>query len=142
MIAHFAGGLLVFGDEPMRLYAHYFFGIRFDKLVHAYSSVLLVLVAWRLVRQSGVRVETGGLWILPMLAIGAGALWEIVEYVAVATMSHTGVGDYTNNAQDLVANLFGALVGTAFIAWRRSSPQERSRRVVSHTLRGGIRARR
>ena len=44
-----------------------------------------------------------------LAAIGIGALNEVMEFAAVCMIPDTNVGDYTNNALDLVCNTIGAL---------------------------------
>jgi hypothetical protein len=48
--------------------------------------------------------------------MGGGAVVEIAELIG-SPLSDTNVGDYANNALDLVANGTGAAVGIA-VVWR------------------------
>jgi hypothetical protein len=41
-----------------------------------------------------------------------GTLGEIVEFIGTLMISQTIVGDYANNAGDLVANLIGAIMAS------------------------------
>lgn len=50
-----------------------------------------------------------------LMACGAGALVEIVEYVGTLIVPNSNVGDYGNNVLDLVANLAGAAAATAVL---------------------------
>ncbi len=60
-----------------------------------------------------------------MMASGAGALVEIVEYVGTLLLENSTVGGYSNNMQDLVANSIGALIGAfAAFRWQRSQPAD------------------
>jgi uncharacterized membrane protein YjdF len=126
ILAHFAGGLSFWGG--VRLYDHFFFGVRYDKLVHFINSFTAALVVRQMLVVTGVR--HGGLTRLTIVltVLGLGAVWEICEYAALLTIPHNGVGDYDNNMQDLMANAFG---GLAFLLaplpslvrrrpWRRS----------------------
>jgi len=47
--------------------------------------------------------------VVVLAAIGIGALNEVMEFAAVCMIPNTNVGDYTNNALDLVFNTLGAL---------------------------------
>jgi len=53
-----------------------------------------------------------------LMAAGAGAMVEMVEFSGTLVFPGTNVGDYGNNMLDLVANLAGAMVATALIWWR------------------------
>jgi hypothetical protein len=46
--------------------------------------------------------------------MGGGAVVEIAELIG-STLSDVSVGDYANNALDLVANAVGAAVGVAVL---------------------------
>ena len=55
-------------------------------------------------------------YILITVACGIGAYNELVElFLVVFLNAGVAVGDYLNNAFDLVFNLFGAFIGTALI---------------------------
>jgi len=58
--------------------------------------------------------------VVTLVAIGIGALNEVMEFAAVCLIPNTNVGDYTNNALDLVCNTIGALTA-ATIRLRRQS---------------------
>jgi len=118
LFAHFAGGLIYYGPEGLRLYSHVFWGIRFDKIVHAYSCMVLVFFTWRSLQMADVDLKPGLMWMLPVFALGAGAFWEIVEFMAVVNIELTGVGDYINNTGDLIADFLGAIMATLIIAIR------------------------
>jgi uncharacterized membrane protein YjdF len=62
-------------------------------------------------REAGLDLGAFEAFIVVMVTLGLGALIEIVEYFAVLTVPNTGVGDYANNIQDLIVNLFGGLTG-------------------------------
>lgn len=131
LLAHFAGGLVVYGPEDVRLYGHFFLGIRFDKIVHAYSCSVLAFFVWDSLVQAGVQVRPGLVWMLPIFVLGAGAFWEIIEYTAVANLTLTGVGDYVNNAEDLVANLLGGIFGTVLVVIRQQRARGRAIQRIS-----------
>lgn len=108
ILAHFAGGLIHLGPENVRLYGHYFFGVRFDKYVHVYNAFTGALLLRWLFGVAGMKLGAAEAWVVIGCALGAGAVVEIVEFIAVVTVPETGVGDYMNNMLDLVANLIGA----------------------------------
>ncbi len=50
-----------------------------------------------------------------MIGMGAGALNEVIEFMAVLIFPETGVGGYYNTAGDLTANLIGSLLALIYI---------------------------
>ncbi|GAB4278191.1 MAG: hypothetical protein Kow0056_10250 [Coriobacteriia bacterium] len=126
IIAHFSGGYVKYGPEGW-LYWHYFFGIRYDQIVHFYNSFVGVLGFGIISRQSAVDFGRAEPIILVGLVLGAGALIEIVEYFAKLTIPGVGVGDYDNNMQDLVLNLAGGITAVGL---------ERGLRPLAALLRG------
>lgn len=51
-----------------------------------------------------------------LVVMGGGAVVEIAELIG-ASLSDVSVGDYANNALDLVANGLGAAVGILLVWW-------------------------
>lgn len=119
ILAHFAGGLVPVGGA--RLYDTVILGLPFDKYVHALNAFAGAAVTARLIDPPKDHPHLRDVFIL-MVVLGAGAGVEIVEYLAKNSMSGTGVGDYDNNMQDLIANLVGGLVyllsAAALRSWR------------------------
>jgi hypothetical protein len=79
-------------------------------------------------RWSGASRLSGGLATATVLmAAGAGALVEMVEFSGTIVFPGTNVGDYGNNMLDLVANMAGAMIATALIWWwgRANAPSAR-----------------
>jgi len=98
--------------------------VRYDKVFHALAGGTMVLVAWEAMRRwsGGVRHLGGQLLLTWLVVMGGGAVVEIAELIG-STLSGVNVGDYANNALDLVANGIGAIVGVAAVGWsQRESP--------------------
>ena len=97
--------------------------LKYDQFVHFYCYVVMSVLMWSVVqkiaRRDANRLVIGVVTVLAASSIGA--LNEIVEFAAVVLLGTDGVGGYTNTAIDLVANLLGAIVGTAYMHSR--SPQ-------------------
>ena len=110
IVAHFAGGYVKYGEEGW-LYWHHFLGVRYDKIVHFYVSLVAVLVVDRVFAEAGLGLRPFGPLVLVGVVTGLGAAIEIVEYFATLTIDNVGVGDYANNMEDLIMNLLGALAG-------------------------------
>jgi hypothetical protein len=62
--------------------------------------------------------------------MGGGAVVEIAELIG-STMSGVSVGDYANNALDLVANAAGAAVGIGIVWWLEPERDTRARPATS-----------
>jgi hypothetical protein len=86
----------------------------------------MVVIAWEAVKRwsDGIHHLGGQLLLTWLVVMGGGAVVEIAELIG-STMTGTNVGDYANNALDLVANATGAAVGIAGVWWfeRRIAPQ-------------------
>jgi hypothetical protein len=85
----------------------------------------MVVIAWEaLKRWSGGIHHLGGQLLLTWLVVmGGGAVVEIAELIG-SSMSDVSVGDYANNALDLVANATGAAVGIVLVWWMERSPND------------------
>jgi hypothetical protein len=91
--------------------------IHYDKVFHALAAAAMVVIAWEAMKRwSGGIHHLGGQLLLTWLVVmGGGAVVEIAELIG-STLSDVSVGDYGNNALDLVANAVGETVGVA-VAW-------------------------
>jgi uncharacterized membrane protein YjdF len=124
-MGNMAGGVLLIGGQP--LYVAPLFGpVRYDKIFHFGATAVAALASWAaLKRWSGAERITGGLAMATvMIAGGAGAIVEIVEFSGTLVFPGTNVGDYGNNMLDLVANLAGAMAATALIWWRERGDRQ------------------
>jgi hypothetical protein len=119
------GVLLVDGDA---LYMAQVLGpIRYDKIFHALAGAAMVAVAWEAMKRwsDGVHHLGGQMLLTWLVVMGGGAVVEIAELIG-STLSGVNVGDYANNALDLVANGVGAVVGVAVIWWLEARRPARS----------------
>jgi hypothetical protein len=103
--------------------------LKYDQVVHAYGFGLTTWICWqglqRAFERRGVSVRpTVGLLMLCVAAgMGFGAANEVVEFIAVLTISGTNVGGYENTGWDLVSNLVGSVIAAVLIAIFANSPQ-------------------
>lgn len=119
-LLHLLGGTVYLGD--IRLYDMAFFGgpLHFDNLVHTCGGMLAAAVSYNVLHihfDKSVRhhhlVES---FILVTLASGIGAYNELIELCAVVFLdAGVEIGDYMNNAVDLVFNFIGAALCTILI---------------------------
>lgn len=122
-LLHLAGGNLLYRGQ--RLYDIVWFRepflLRYDNIVHFFGTFILTFLVYNLVEpivhlhlRKRKRLVFMGMLIL--MAMGAGSLNEIMEFIAVLAFDAADkVGDYDNNARDLVFNLLGSLLATAMI---------------------------
>jgi len=116
-LGNMLGGVLLVVGEP--LYTIEVVGpIMYDKVFHAVAGGAMVIIAWEATKTwAGGVHHLGGLLLLTWLVVmGGGAVVEIAEFIG-ATLSDVSVGDYANNALDLVANAIGSAVGVS-VVWR------------------------
>lgn len=116
-LGNMLGGVLLVGGKP--LYVVEVLGaLRYDKVFHAVAGGAMVLVAWEAVKRwsGGIHHLGGQLLVTWLVVMGGGAVVEIAELIG-SSLGGVSVGDYANNAFDLVANATGAAVGVGF-AWR------------------------
>jgi len=116
-LGNMAGGVLLVDGVP--LYTAALIGdLRYDKIFHVLAAAALTIVAWEAMKRwAGDGYHRGGLLLYTWLVVmGGGAVVEIAELIG-STMSNVSVGDYGNNALDLVANALGATVGIALVWW-------------------------
>ena len=116
-----AGGLVHVGESGV-LYNLWLIppALRYDQLVHAYGFGVSTWVCWQALRRrlaaGGDARPTFGVVLLCVLgAMGLGALNEVIEFMATRLMPETNVGDYVNNAVDLVFNATGAAIAGVII---------------------------
>ena len=125
-LGNMLGGVLLVDGEPLYM-AQILGPLRYDKLFHASAAFVCFFVAWVAVqRWAGEGGNRGGLLFIAVLAtMGGGAAVEIAELIG-ASVSDVNVGDYANNALDLVANTVGALLAAAVVvvSWRKATVQE------------------
>ncbi len=109
-IGNLAGGVLLVGDGT--LYGAAVIGdIRYDKVFHALATGVAGWASYEAVRRWGITRRGAAIFVAVMMAGGAGAFVEIIEYIGSVIFENTSVGDYGNNMLDLVANTTGSVVG-------------------------------
>jgi len=95
--------------------------LRYDQAVHALGFGVATMVGYSLLKPYLNSVTN---WkvvsvFLVLIGMGAGALNEIIEFMAVLYFPETGVGGYYNNSWDLVFNGLGAVIAVIWINIKR-----------------------
>ncbi len=115
------GGTLYFGGT--RLYDLWLLPpwVKYDNVVHVFGVFILTFVAYNLLRPHfAIRSKTALLHfslLLFLIVMGLGAVSEIMELGAVLWLGAAKtVGDYFNNAFDLVWNATGSIVACVTIS--------------------------
>lgn len=100
-------------DGDMRL-------LKYDQIVHAYGFGVTAWVLWHLLTRHFPQLKgTMTSLFYPVFgAMGLGTVNEIIEFIAVLSVSETNVGGYVNTALDLVFNALGAAVAMTVVAVR------------------------
>tara|TARA_Y100000310_G_scaffold336860_1_gene422485 strand:+ start:401 stop:982 length:582 start_codon:yes stop_codon:yes gene_type:complete len=123
LFAHFSGGAFYFSG--VRLYdivliplmGDPFFILRYDQLMHIFSYVVLTSFAYSMI--VNFADKKAKLYLIAITAFLAGmgisALNEVIEFSTVVFFNSTGVGNYYNNALDLVFNAIGAAIAVLFM---------------------------
>ena len=91
--------------------------LKYDQFVHFFCYIAIAVLMWTVVnRIAAIDANRMAVCVLNVLAASSvGALNEVIEFIAVVWLAADGVGDYTNTAIDLVANLLGAIAGTLYM---------------------------
>lgn len=119
-IGNLAGGLLLIDGTP--LYEHEAIGaIRYDKVYHTIATGVAAWASYEAALRWTGRPRPALVFVAFMMAAGAGAMVEVVEYFGTLIRENTIVGDYRNNMEDLLANTAGAAIGVV-VAVRFNRP--------------------
>ncbi|HEX6947519.1 MAG TPA: hypothetical protein VF246_09235 [Acidimicrobiia bacterium] len=123
-LGNMLGGVILIGGRTLYL-TNVIGPVGYDKIYHFAAAAGLSLLAWEAVEKIAGPGARGGVAGLPMLVwltvLGGGAVVEIAEFIG-ASIGDVNVGDYVNNALDLVANATGALLGVFLVAKTRHIP--------------------
>lgn len=116
----FGGNIHIFG---IRLYDIWLIPpniLKYDSIVHAFGIFVATFVAYSFIHPHLDKKINHNAVLLSLIlisvAMGIGAFNEVLEFGAVVFLGAAKqVGDYINNALDLVFNLFGSIIACFFI---------------------------
>jgi len=119
-VLHILGGNIFL--DGVRLYDMWFINgvFRYDNFVHMIGSFVAVFVVYSLLYPNlGKNLKYNRILlsvIIVFMVLGIGAFYEIIELVAVVFFNAAEkVGDYLNNALDLVFNLIGCIIACFYL---------------------------
>lgn len=121
------GGVRIAGDVLYNLQIIHLFDVgdtfvfKFDQLVHAYGYFITTFVInhiWfpKLRKHPNMTLYSIG---LILIAMGLGALNEIVEFIATVSFENVNVGGYFNTSIDIISNTVGAIIAVIIITINR-----------------------
>ena len=120
MVLHFIGLLHIADTRIYDLWIIQIIKLRYDNIMHLLGAFIATIVAYNIlipyldpkVKQRPILLTL----LLVLIALGIGAINEIVELIAIALFNIAEiVGDYMNNALDMLFNLFGSLLAVLII---------------------------
>tara|TARA_Y100000034_G_scaffold130215_1_gene188084 strand:+ start:6171 stop:6740 length:570 start_codon:yes stop_codon:yes gene_type:complete len=120
-LLHMSGGAFYFGET--RLYEIMLIPLsqtlqifRYDQAVHMFGFGVTTLVFHHILKRPKVGVAMG--IVLVAAGTGAGAIYEIIEFLATLMVTEHGVGGYVNNSLDLISNFIGSVLAVILIKLR------------------------
>ena len=113
---------IIINIYDIRLYDFWFIDnlLKYDNIIHAASLFVATFVAYNIISPHlDLKIKHHPALfslLLILIALGIGALNEILEFGAVVFLdAQEAVGDYLKNASDLVFNLIGSVIAVFFI---------------------------
>ncbi len=94
---------------------------KYDQIIHALGFGISLMAAYEALQahlKTKLNLSFPIMVALFLIAIGLGALNEMIEFVAVISMANTNVGGYNNTGWDLVSNAAGAILALLYLNFR------------------------
>lgn len=91
--------------------------LRYDQVIHGYCYFIMTLLLYSVVVYAtrNKASKTMIITLAVLSSMGISALNEVIEFSTVAFFGATGVGNYWNNALDLVFNLLGCFFAVLIV---------------------------
>ena len=120
ILMHTVGGLLRFNG--IKLYDITFGIIKYDNIIHFLSAFTMVFIFYNLIYKfvlpCNEKRDFYLFTILVLMTAGFGTMIEFVELFAVLFFNaEKAVGDYFNNAVDLIINFIGASIASLLVVY-------------------------
>lgn len=94
---------------------------KYDQIVHAFGFGISLIAAFEALQKhlgKALKLNIPIGVTLFLIAMGLGALNELIEFAAVISIPNTNVGGYENTGWDLVSNAVGAILALVLLAFR------------------------
>jgi uncharacterized membrane protein YjdF len=135
-LAHLCGGLLPSPSGAQTLYETWLVPnlLKYDQCVHFAGSVIATFVAWQLLGRyldldrTSVAVQAQ---LAAVIGLGKGALNEVFEFLAAASVPGMLIGDGANTGWDLVFNLAGVATAAVWLATTGGARQTQEDEVLA-----------
>lgn len=119
-LLHLAGGNLYYHGIKLYDLSYLNGNFHFDNIVHTLGIFLATLIVYNVIHPFiDQRIKNNYVLfylVLILMALGVGSINEIIELTAVVFLNAgASVGDYLNNALDIVFNLIGAVLAVTVI---------------------------
>ncbi|MCK4873036.1 MAG: DUF2238 domain-containing protein [Phycisphaerales bacterium] len=92
--------------------------LRYDQMTHCFGFAAATMTCWqglsRALRRPA-QPTVGLVFLAALMGMGLGTINEMIEFAATQIDPENGVGDYTNNALDLVFNAIGSTIAAIWI---------------------------
>jgi len=91
---------------------------KYDQFVHAFGFGVALIAAHEALSahlKTTLKLTIPIGFALFFIAMGLGALNELIEFVAVISIANTNVGGYENTGWDLVSNAVGAMIALFYL---------------------------
>lgn len=123
---HMAGGSIRVGDGvfytykifPLMVGAGDFYILKMDQVIHAFGFGVTALVVHHLISTKIAKAGASA-WGIAVTAIcvamGLGAVNEVIEFIVFVTLPQNGVGDIFNMGLDLIFNMLGAILAIVLL---------------------------
>lgn len=104
-----------------------FFIFKYDQLIHTYCYFVIFILVYFVISKYFPKKNHFALLVVSVLvAAGVGVLNEVIELAMVVFAGAAeAVGDYYNNALDLVFNLIGSVIAAVLMHYRHKNEKRK-----------------
>ena len=94
--------------------------LKYDQFMHFYTYIVVTVLLFYILNPY-LKEKINWLIIsvlLVFMAVGVGAINEIVEFMPVVFLENTGVGGYHNTLLDIIFNTLGSIAGVIYLSFK------------------------
>ena len=96
--------------------------LKYDQFMHFYTYIVVTILLFYILNPY-LKEKVNWLIIstlLVFMAVGVGAINEIVEFLPVVFLENTGVGGYHNTLLDIIFNMLGSIAGVIYLSFKKN----------------------